>query len=403
MTGPSDPRTGDRPDALDLLSRAAASGMSRRQVAKLGGALALTALLPEWAVPARANDVAHAAAKTTGHCPSQRRGPCGAVRGPWTPSCQSTVPNGKASAFNGCGPQNGLDLPVLGHGDWVPDRPLGVASFFDPCKGHDCCYGRCGSKKADCDEQFRQAMNDTCLSSASLADLALLPGLRMSLCLSVAEVYHQAVSSTATGQSAFDAGQAETCDCCQSYTVRFDSKMDLTASGSDWSGSFHLDYTAEVTLTTPADGSALASGSAPGVYTEVLGTVSDGVGDNWTALGGTGDTLRVVDFSPGTGGAGTITFDVGSPYETYDFAGVSTGPGPLWSWAFYSLHQGQVSGTGVTLPLMASGASAGDGSTIVAQGVFEASADLGSAAGGPPLNFAATEHTAITVTAVDAS
>jgi hypothetical protein len=155
--------------------------------------------------------------------------------------------------------------------------------------------------------------------------------------------------------------------------------------------------------TTPADGSALASGSAPGVYTEVLGTVSDGVGDNWTALGGTGDTLRVVDFSPGTGGAGTITFDVGSPYETYDFAGVSTGPGPLWSWAFYSLHQGQVSGTGVTLPLTASGASAGDGSTIVAQGVFEASADLGSAAGGPPLNFAATEHTAITVTAVDAS
>jgi hypothetical protein len=403
MTGHSDPRAGDRPDALDLLSRAAASGMSRRQVAKLGGALALTALLPEWAVPARAADVAHAAAKTTGSCPSQRRGPCGAVRGRWTPTCKTTVPNGRTSAFNGCGPQNGVDLPVLGHGDWVPDRPLGVANFFDACKGHDCCYGRCGSKKADCDEQFLEAMRDTCMKSASLADLALLPGLRMSLCMSVAEVYHQAVSSTDTGQSAFDAGQAETCDCCQSYTVRFDSKIDLTATGSDLYGTFHLDYTAEVVLTTPSDGSAYASGSAQGGYAEALGTVTDGIGDDWTLLGATGDTFRVVDFNPGTGGAATITLEVGSPRETYDFGGVVSGIAPLWSWAFFTLHQQQALDVRLTLPLTASGATATDGTTVVAQGLFEASADLGSAAGGPPLDLSATEHTAITVTAIGAS
>jgi hypothetical protein len=402
MTGLSDERPGERPDALDLLSRAAAGGMSRRQVAKLGGALALTALLPEWAVPARAADVAHAAAKTTGACPPQRRGPCGAVRAKWTPRCKTTVANGRASKFNGCGPQNGLDLPVLGHGDWVPDRPLGVGRFFDACKGHDCCYGRCGSKKADCDAQFLHAMHDSCLKSASLADLAVLPGLRMSLCLSVANVYHEAVSATATGQGAYDAGQAETCDCCQSYTVRFDSKMDLTATGSGLSGTFHLDYVAEVTLKTPADGSAYASGSSQGSYAEVLGTITDEGGDPWTALGGTGDAFRVVDFDPGTGGAASIEIDAGSPRETYNFGGVTTGPAPLWSWAFAMLHQ-ERTGARLTLPLTPSGVSTGDGSTIVAQGLFAASADLGAAAGGPPLDFTATEHTAITVTAVDAS
>jgi hypothetical protein len=47
--------------------------------------------------------------------------------------------------------------------------------------------------------------------------------------------------------------------------------------------------------------------------------------------------------------------------------------------------------------------SAADGDTIVAQGLFAASADLGSAEGGPPLDFTATELTAISVTAVAAS
>jgi hypothetical protein len=399
MTGPSDPRAGDRPDALDLLSRASAAGLSRRQVAKLGGALALTALLPEWAIPARAAEVAHAAGKTTGSCASQRRGPCGAVRARWTPTCQTTVPNGRTSAFNGCGPQSGVDLPVLGHGDWVPDRPLDVANFFDACKGHDCCYGRCGSKKADCDEQFLQAMLETCVKSASLADVALLPGLRMSLCMSVAGVYHHAVSATETGQSAFEAGQAETCDCCQSYLVRFDSKMDLTATGSDWSGTFHLDYTAEVTLTTPPDGAAFASGSAQGAYAEALGTISDGVGDDWTLLGGSGDTFRVLDFDPV---AGTISIAFGSPHERFNLGGV-VGSAPLWSWAFFALHDAHWNGTRFNLPLTPSGVSSADGDTIVAQGLFAASADLGSAAGGPPLDFTATEHTAITITAVDAS
>jgi hypothetical protein len=400
MTGLSDPRAGDRPDALDVLSRAAATGMSRRQMAKLGGALALTALLPEWAVPARAADVAHAAAKTTGNCPAQRRGPCGAVRAHWSPTCKTTVPNGRASAFNGCGPQNGLDLPVLGHGDWVPDRPLDVVSFFDACKGHDCCYGRCGSEKAACDEQFLHAMRDSCLKSASLADLALLPGLRMSLCLGVAEVYHQAVSSTDTGQSAYDAGQAETCDCCQSYTVRFDSKIDLTATGSDMYGTFHLDYTAEVTLTTPADGSAFASGTGQGTYAEVLGTITDGFGEDWVLHGGTGDTFRVVDFDPVSG---AITLNFGSPRERFSIADIDGGVAPLWSWAFVELHNGQLLDEQLRLPLTPSGAATADGATIVAQGLYEASVDLGSASGGPPLDFSATEHTAITVTAIDAS
>jgi hypothetical protein len=221
----------------------------------------------------------------------------------------------------------------------------------------------------------------------------------MSLCMSVAEVYHQAVSATDTGQSAFEAGQAETCDCCQSYLVRFDSKMDLTATGSDWSGTFHVDYTAEVTLTTPPDGSAYASGSSQGVYAEALGTISDGVGDNWTLLGGSGDTFRVLDFDPA---AATISLAFGSPHESFNLSGVS-GIAPLWSWAFFALHDAHWNGAQFTVPLTPSGVSSADGDTIVAQGLFAASADLGSAEGGPPLDFTATEHTAITVTAVDAT
>jgi hypothetical protein len=108
----------------------------------------------------------------------------------------------------------------------------------------------------------------------------------------------------------------------------------------------------------------------------------------------------VVDFDPA---AATISLGFGSPRERYDFAGVTIGDGPLWSWAFFALHNAHWNGAQFTLPLTKSGVPTADGATIVAQGLFEASADLGSAVGGPPLDFSATEHTAITVTAIDAS
>src|SRR6185437_16355864 len=99
MTGRSD-RPGREPDALEVLSRVAASRVSRRQLTKLGGALALSALLPEWAVPARAAGLA-TMAKVTGPCPPQKKGSCDRVRVDWMPGCKTPVAKGSASEFNG--------------------------------------------------------------------------------------------------------------------------------------------------------------------------------------------------------------------------------------------------------------------------------------------------------------
>jgi hypothetical protein len=327
------------------------------------------------------------------------------VRARWTPECKHGVPNGKRSQFNGCGPQNGLDLPVLGHGDWVPDQPLGAVDFFDACKGHDCCYGRCGSDKSDCDAAFLDAMTKACLRSEPAADV-LFGGIRLTLCMNLASTYHAAVHLTDTGRGAYEAGQAEVCDCCQAYTVRFDSKIDFTAAGgSGYGGTFHLDYVAELPLTTPADGSAYASGTSRGSYAEALGTLVDDLGETfWSVTGTTGDAFNVIDYQPGA--APTITLDIGSPRETYNMRDDSIGfnqnfPGPLWAWAFDALHPGAWTGQRATLPLQPSTGRTADGVSIVAQGLFQSSADIGSASGGPPLDFSVTEHTAITVTATE--
>ena len=219
MTGRSERSGFDESDALDRLARAAAGGLSRRQLAKLGGGLALSALVPRLAGPARAarTGFAHAAAKLTGTCPPQNAGTCGGAREQWTPGCKDPVANGSASEFNGCGPQAGLDLPILGHGDWVPDRPLDLANFFDACKGHDCCYGSCGSDKSACDTEFLKSMVKACVERPGRGQLVLggpLLGIGLSNCLAVAAAYQAAVHDTQTGQDAYNSAQQEVCDCC---------------------------------------------------------------------------------------------------------------------------------------------------------------------------------------------
>lgn len=215
MTGRFD-RPPSEPDVLDQLARAAASGISRRQLAKLGGALALSVLLPRWPAPAQAAQSVIAHAKTTGPCPPQNAGTCPGARLSWTPDCKHPVATGRASEFNGCGPQSGLDLPILGHGDWIPDRPLYLANFFDACKGHDCCYGQCGSDKTDCDTEFFKAMIKACGGGAGLGRpvLDVFAGVGLVACLEVANAYHAAVHYTQTGQDAYNSGQQEVCECC---------------------------------------------------------------------------------------------------------------------------------------------------------------------------------------------
>lgn len=172
------------------------------------------------------------AAKTTGLCAPQSAGTCPGLLDDWTPTCQHSVPNGKTSQFNGCGPQGGLDLPVLGRGDWVPDRPLDLANFFDPCKGHDCCYGQCGSVKTECDANFLAGMIRAC-NEAHPPNSGTFDSLYNANCLSVAAAYYEAVSATETGQKAYNAGQQEVCSCCEdTLTLIYSHSSELSYSGT---------------------------------------------------------------------------------------------------------------------------------------------------------------------------
>jgi hypothetical protein len=220
-TGRSETSVSDAGEAgFDRLARAAGDGMSRRRLLKLGGALALAAAVPAWGRTARAAVKKHVLEKTVheGSCGPQPAGTCatGELRGEWAFGCAKPSPSGKESEFNGCGPQGGLNIPILGNGNWIPDEPLGLANFFNACKGHDCCYGRCGAAKAECDQNFLDEMTKACNAqwpTSSTID-SLNNGLYHAYCLAVAKAYYDAVSSTRTGQEAYEAGQKEVCECC---------------------------------------------------------------------------------------------------------------------------------------------------------------------------------------------
>ncbi len=221
MTG----RSEERLDALAVASR----GHSRRSLLKLAAGAALGAMLPGWTRSAWAKasarpsggapgPLARAAEKQHGICPAQPSGIAGCNGGirPWTPACSETIVLGTPSTFNGCGPEGGIDLPIFGKGDYVPDEPFGVANFFNACKGHDCCYGACESDKAQCDSNFLTQMLSICEQTWPTNTVAneIIHANQYAFCLTVAHAYYAAVSSTATGQEAWEAGQKATCGCC---------------------------------------------------------------------------------------------------------------------------------------------------------------------------------------------
>ncbi len=205
---------------FDRLAVAFAAGMSRRQVVKLAAGLALSALVP--AVATGRGPRARAADKTRGACQPQTRAECpgGSLRGDWTHGCTKSVAKGVASTFNGCGPEAGIPVSVFDHefarGDYIPDDPLYLGHFFSACQGHDCCYGKCGSDKAQCDADFLGKMRAACderWTAHSIGE-AVIYSQMAALCYAVADTYYSAVSTTQTGQDAYDAGQQAVCDCC---------------------------------------------------------------------------------------------------------------------------------------------------------------------------------------------
>jgi hypothetical protein len=173
---------------FDRLARAAARDTSRRDTFKLAAGVTATAIAASWVRPSRS------VAADAG---------CSGTRTFYSAGCAKPVPklNYKAS-FNGCGPENGVNV--------VPNSPLGVATFTKPCNQHDICYGTCNSSKATCDSNFFNAMKAVCV--ADYPGSGIFDALGRSYCLNLAQLYTTAVS--AGGANAFNAAQAQGCDCC---------------------------------------------------------------------------------------------------------------------------------------------------------------------------------------------
>lgn len=210
MLGLSDTPGHDEGPAFDRLVGDFATGLSRRQFVMRAVGLAFASAIPAWiAQPAKAKQV------ITGNCEQPAVGACDGFPQPWTPSCPNPVANGKAAVYNGCGPLAGLDLPVLGHGDWIPDQPLGLADFRQACNDHDCCYGHCGSPKSECDTNALSAWSDACRQQWGPSGRTgyLLDWIGLGYCLSVAVGYYKGITG---GKSvdAFNVSQEEVCDCC---------------------------------------------------------------------------------------------------------------------------------------------------------------------------------------------
>jgi hypothetical protein len=215
-------------DAFDRLAELASTATSRRQVMRAAGGAAVASLLP-WSRSARARDMRmrrpHAGA--TGNCPAQasQADQCQGTIDPTLPQtnklnlnviCEQagghTVPNGLPSDYNGCGPDGGVDTKLFGKHDLVPDNPFELGNFYNACKGHDCCYGRCGSAKATCDSNFYNDMVAACQSKWPGDGVLDVAGQYW--CEQVARVYYNAVANDPQGTDAYNAGQSFTCACC---------------------------------------------------------------------------------------------------------------------------------------------------------------------------------------------
>ncbi|KAG2428473.1 hypothetical protein HXX76_011591 [Chlamydomonas incerta] len=66
------------------------------------------------------------------------------------PTCRrgQTLRQVRASSYNGCGADNGIKVPEF--------------TFGSCCNSHDLCYGRCGSSRNGCDDNFFVCMRSTC-------------------------------------------------------------------------------------------------------------------------------------------------------------------------------------------------------------------------------------------------
>lgn len=116
-------------------------------------------------------------------------------------SCPAKVAHaGHVCSPNGCGSEGG----------YRPPQGFFKANFVPACNAHDCCYDKCNGDKDECDLTFGFALKETCgaaFPGTDPGDVKLLND-----CNQMAILFYLAVSKF--GQSAFDAVQRQSCDCC---------------------------------------------------------------------------------------------------------------------------------------------------------------------------------------------
>jgi YD repeat-containing protein len=147
----------------------------------------------------------------------------------WEPEGLPPEPAGKdcADPFSPC-PKPGYvpEKNGCGPGDWrralVPNRPLWVIDFREPCDTHDVCYGTCaGAGKNDCDTDFLSDMQVKCWREygwlihnfdGRKSAKQIQDELLMEFCCLLGIAYFYAVSKH--GADVYDRAQAAACDCC---------------------------------------------------------------------------------------------------------------------------------------------------------------------------------------------
>lgn len=185
---------------FDRLAREVARGMSRRDILGLLLGTTATALFGSWLRPRHAWGAGS---------PSAADPDCDGIRVPYYPGCPKKVKKQNYKpGKNGCGPEGG----VFGTGiNAVPNSPMYIADFTEPCNQHDIGYGTCNRPKEDTDRQFLIDMAATCMNE--YPGSGMFNAMLRIQCLQAAQTYSNAVNTI--GDAAYEAGQAAACDCCE--------------------------------------------------------------------------------------------------------------------------------------------------------------------------------------------
>ncbi|MEO8578224.1 MAG: hypothetical protein ABI556_16045 [Gemmatimonadales bacterium] len=183
-----------RDDWFDRLARRAASGVSRRDAV---GMLAGTTVMAFFGASVKPSRLVAAEPKR-GDDPG-----CSGTRSAYREGCSKVPKLNYTPAINGCGPQKGTNL--------VPQAPLYLADFTQPCNGHDRGYGTCNRPKDVTDSKFLEDMKAVCEGSGAPIS-GFVNALLMLQCVRNAEIFYLAVSEL--GDDPYKEGQKEGCDCC---------------------------------------------------------------------------------------------------------------------------------------------------------------------------------------------